>query len=71
MGRGGTKGKGRGTGSEGSFGPASPVRRLDPETGEIIEILNIPYDGPPPLRKHRRDDAERWIRARSGQDGFC
>jgi hypothetical protein len=29
----------------GTLGPASPVKRIDPKTGEVIEILNPPKTG--------------------------
>jgi hypothetical protein len=43
-----------------TFGPASPVRRIDPQTGQITEI--IPATSKAPLRqKSPRDDTDRWI----------
>ncbi len=38
----------------GHFGPASPVRRIDPATGEVTEVVNCVNRIEPPPRQPRK-----------------
>lgn len=39
----------------GTFGPASPVRRIDPKTGEVMACDDVPAPAPAPrARKFQR-----------------
>jgi len=51
--------------SGGTQGPASPIRRIDPSTGKVIEVIEAQPYVAPRNKHHRRDAAEKWL-ARHG-----